>query len=380
MGPLTIGLVLDDSLDTSDGVQQYVLTLGHWLTEQGHVVHYLVGQTKRQDLRNVHSLSRNVGVRFNGNRMSVPLPASKSALRQLLARERFDVLHVQMPYSPFMAGRLIKLAPPGTAVVGTFHVAPHSLVVGLANRILRLMVGGSLRRFDHVMSVSRVAQSFAKQTFNIESTVVPNMAPLGAFYNAQPLPQYETVRTVVFLGRLVQRKGCMHLLRAVHRLQAAGTLGGEHVRVIICGTGPLEGSLKKYVREHKLEGIVEFAGRVTEEDKPRYLASGDVVVFPSTGGESFGIVLLEGMAASRGVVLGGNNPGYASVLEPRPQALFDPKNEPAFATLLADMLDDAKARQQARAWQRQYVQRFDAPVVGAQILEVYQTALHKHRT
>jgi phosphatidylinositol alpha-mannosyltransferase len=72
---LTIGFVFDDSLDKPDGVQQYVLTLGDWMKKQGHSVHYLVGATTRDDIANVHSLSRNMRVAFNGNRMSVPLPS-----------------------------------------------------------------------------------------------------------------------------------------------------------------------------------------------------------------------------------------------------------------------------------------------------------------
>jgi len=379
MNPLKIGLVLDDSLDTTDGVQQYVLTVGQWLRAQGHTVHYLVGQTKRTDIPNVHSLSRNIGVRFNGNRMSVPLPAGKRAIRELLAREQFDVLHVQMPYSPFLAGRVIRAAGKQTAVVGTFHVAPHSRLVHVANQVLAMWARRSLRRFDSVVSVSKVAQAFARQTFRIETTVLPNTAPLAAFYDAPPFPQYNRVQTIVFLGRLVERKGCLHLLRALTHLQAAGTLAGERVRVIICGGGPLEASLKRYVQERGLDQIVEFAGRVTESDKPRYLASADIVVFPSTGGESFGIVLLEAMAAARGVVLAGNNPGYAAVMEPRPQSLFDPQDEPAFATLLTDMLQNPATRQQAHEWQKEYVRQFDVPEVGRGILALYTSALHKRR-
>jgi phosphatidylinositol alpha-mannosyltransferase len=379
MQTLKIGLVLDDSLDSTDGVQQYVLTLGDWLSSQGHEVHYLVGQTKRQDIPHLHSLSRNMGVRFNGNRMTMPLPASKRKIRALLAAEKFDVLHVQVPYSPFLAGRIVKAASKNTAVVGTFHILPVSPVVRLANRLLRLLVWRTLRRFDQIMSVSSAAQTFVQNIYHTESVVVPNTAPLQAFYHAKPFPEYSNVQTIVFLGRLVERKGCMYLLRAVHSLHAAGTLAGEDVRVIICGGGPLDSALKQYVREHDLGRIVTFAGRVSEADKPRYLASADVVVFPSTGGESFGIVLLEAMAAARGVVLAGDNPGYASVMAPRPQALFNPKHIPSFATLLADALEDKNSRLQARAWQAQYVRQFDVTAVGIRVVAEYTSALHKRQ-
>ena len=111
-GSVKIGLVLDDSLDRTDGVQQYVLCVGQWLQLRGHEVYYLTGETTRTDPKRIHSLSRNVKVRFNGNQLSVPLPASYSKLRRLLTQLDLDVLHVQVPYSPFMAGRLLRLVGP----------------------------------------------------------------------------------------------------------------------------------------------------------------------------------------------------------------------------------------------------------------------------
>ena len=104
---MKIALVLDDSLDKPDGVQQYVLTLGSWLTSQKHEVHYLVGATSRKDIPNVHSLSANMRVRFNKNRASMPMIANRKAIRALTEKEKFDVLHVQMPYSPLLAGKII---------------------------------------------------------------------------------------------------------------------------------------------------------------------------------------------------------------------------------------------------------------------------------
>ena len=75
---LRIGLVLDDTLDTTDGVQQYVLTLGKWLSQHGHEVHYLVGESRRDDIANIHSMARNIKVRFNRNRLSIPLLPAKT--------------------------------------------------------------------------------------------------------------------------------------------------------------------------------------------------------------------------------------------------------------------------------------------------------------
>lgn len=374
-----IAFVLDDSLDKTDGVQQYVLTLGTYLASLGHTVHYLVGETIRTDIPNVHSLSKNVKVRFNQNRMSMPLPASKKRIRELLSREEFDIIHVQMPYSPMLAGRIIRAAGLLTGVVGTFHVAPHSKFVHFANSLLRLVTGKSLSRFDEIISVSRVAQDFAWETFRVESAVIPNTLNLAPFYDRNPFQQYKKSTNIVFFGRLVERKGCQYFLRAINRLHAGKSLPAG-TKVIVCGTGPLEQNLKAYVKQHRLEDFVEFAGFVEEKDKARYLAGADVAVYPSTGGESFGIVLLEGMAAARGVVIAGNNPGYASVIGERPDVLFDPTDEEQFARKIQKYLEAPDERLKAHNWQQQFVRQFDVPNVADEITVAYDEALHKRRS
>jgi len=366
-----IGFVLDDSLDKTDGVQQYILTLGQWMRHQGHEVHYLVGHTERDDIPHIHSLSRNIQMHFNQNRMSTPLPASKKAIRELLDREQFDALHVQMPYSPFMAGRVIKAAPKTTKIIGTFHIIPFSWVEKLATRLLGLILWNTLRRFDAIYSVSEPARRFAKRSFGVKSTVLPNVVNASAFHAGRHIRKYDDGKiTIVFLGRLVSRKGCMYLLQALESLHQKHLL--TNVRVLICGKGQLLPELEAYVHDHHLSTIVHFVGFVSEEDKPHYLATADIAVFPSTGGESFGIVLIEAMAAGSGVVLGGNNIGYASVLHDRPELLIDPIDTAAFAKTLKHFITSRRARQSAKKWQQEHVKQYDVAVVGKILLEHYE--------
>ncbi len=347
---LKIGLVLDDGLDKPDGVQQYILAIGGWLQGQGHEVRYLVGQTSRTDIAGVHSMSRNIRMRFNGNRMSIPLPTSRSRLRKFLQKEKFDILHIQVPYSPFMGHQLIMTADPvRTAIVGTFHIAPSNKLVSVGNRGLGVWLYRSLKRFDAMLSVSPAAADFARQTFRVESTISPNVIDYGRFHAAKPLDRYAGSRvTILFLGRLVPRKGCLQLLKAVNGL--AGRQDLPDFRVVICGTGPLEQQLRNYVDGHKLGNIVEFAGFVSEADKPRYYAAADISVFPSNGGESFGIVLLEAMASGRAAILAGDNSGYRSVLSTRSELLFDPGNPDELAARLETYLKDEALRKDIQRW------------------------------
>lgn len=371
---MKIGLVLDDTLDTPDGVQQYVLAVGTWLSNQGHDVHYLVGATTRTDIPGVHSLGRNIKVRFNGNRMSIPLPASRRRLRAFLAAERFDVLHVQVPYSPFLAGRLITTAPSATAVVGTFHILPYSRAVAFANRLLALLNRSSGRRFDRMLAVSAPAREFARNVYGYDADVLPNPINLAQFSNV--VSDSESLN-VVFLGRLVERKGAQYLLQAVAYIREHGLYQGDF-HVYIGGKGALRPQLEKYVQAQGLEETVTLMGFIDEAHKALFLAQGDVIVYPSTGGESFGIVLLEAMAAGRGVVLGGNNPGYASVLQPYAAQLFDPLDVQGLAEKIAWYLDRPAEREAAAGTQKAYVQHFDIGVVGARLLQVYAHALQTH--
>jgi phosphatidylinositol alpha-mannosyltransferase len=376
---LRVGFVLDDGLDNPDGVQQYILSVGQWLESQGHVVRYLVGQTSREDIPGVHSMSRNMRVSFNGNQGgTMPLPASTRKIRRVLKSERLDVLHVQVPYSPFMGHKVIMNASPKTAVVGTFHIAPNNKLVDIGNRALGIWLMRSLKRFDTMLSVSQAAADFASDTFRVKSEISPNVIDYGRFHRARPLKAYSDKRlTILFLGRLVPRKGSLQLLKAIKLLSERNDL--PEFRVVLCGTGPLESHLRRYIDDNGLADTVEMAGFVSEKDKPRYYASADVSVFPSTGGESFGIVLLEAMASGKSAILAGDNQGYRSVLVSRPELLVDADDTRSMAVRLAQYLQDDRFRREVAKWGEDFTGSFDVNVVGKQLVAIYEEALHKRR-
>lgn len=373
---LKIGLVFDDSLDKPDGVQQYILSIGQWLSGQGHDVHFLVGSTARQDLANVHSLSRNINVRFNGNRMSMPLPTSKRNIKTFLELQNFDVLHVQLPYSPYLAHRIIKAAGNDTAIIGTFHIFAEGWLAITGTKLLKLWLNSSLKRFDNIVSVSKAAADFADKNFGIKTNILPNVIDYQRFASAQPLEKYDdNVLNILFLGRLVPRKGCMVLLEAINLIKFDNTL--PKFRVLLCGKGPLAPKLVEYSNKNRLNQLVEFVGFVSEDDKPKYYASADISVFPSSGGESFGIVLLEAMACGKSDVLAGNNPGYSSVIYDNSEQLFDPLDAQKLAVKIRQHLMQPEIRIKAQKWGQEYSATFDTKIVGAKLLEIYHQALRK---
>lgn len=372
---LRIGLVFDDTLDSNDGVAQQVKRLGEWLTKNGHHVVYLCGESRLESWAGgkVYSLARNIRVKFNGNSLSMPLVSHSSAIRKALAAERLDILHVQVPYSPLMAQRVIKRAYKTTAVVGTFHILPSGLLADWGSRLLGLVQRYSLKKFDAMTSVSSSAAGFASRNFGIKSIVIPNMINVDSFQQPKTTPR--TDERIVFLGRLVKRKGCAQLIKAF-ALVSKERLSSQ---LVIAGDGPEREALEKLVAKLHLQARVRFLGFIKENDKAGLLASAAVACFPSLYGESFGVVLIEAMAAGAGIVLAGDNPGYRTVMEQQPKLLIDPANANLFAERLAELMEDKNLSNRLHIWQNQHVKEYDVNVVGRRILDVYRQAIAKRQ-
>ncbi|WP_062070137.1 glycosyltransferase family 4 protein [Demequina sediminicola] len=368
---MKIAFVLDDSIDRPDGVQQYVLTLGAFMERAGHEVHYVCSDATRTDVR-VHSLARNTGVRFNGNDLRVPLPTSRTALRVFLDQQRFDVIHVQIPHSPLFASRVVDEARAiqgrSVRIVGTFHILPDGTVSEYGTRALGWLQRNNLRKFDEFCAVSQPAAEFAQRSFGITPQVIPCSIDTSLFADAVPAERDSDRLRITFLGRLVERKGAAELIAALAALPVELR---DRLEVRIGGKGPMLELLQTSVAQSALRDIVTFDGFVSEEDKPGYYASADIAAFPATGGESFGIVLIEAMASGAGVVFGGANPGYLTVLGDRPEVSVDARDTTAFSAALARLIEDDALRAELHAEQAERVMRFDVETVGAQILELY---------
>jgi len=367
--PLRVSFIYDDSLDGSEGVAQYVKTLGTWLSGRGHSVSYFVGETKIRSFGGspVFSLAKNFKVTFNANKLSVPFPAKGSDIKAAIKDARPDVVHIQMPHSPLMAAKVINRLPATTARIGTFHIFPASKLVSIGSRLLRAAYLGNLSKIDKVVSVSPAAQSFAKSAFGLSTEVVPNMVDTSLFKTTTA----NIPGRIVFLGRLVPRKGAKQLIEAF----ALITSRFPEAELIIAGAGAQSDELKELCAKLGLEKKVQFPGFIKEEDKAPLLASAAVACFPSLYGESFGIVLIEAMAAGSGVVIGGNNPGYTTVLNDRPQLLIDPTHTAEFADRLATMLEEKAQAAAHHKWQTEEVGKYDVNVVGAKMESIYFEAI-----
>lgn len=224
------------------------------------------------------------------------------------------------------------------------------------------------------MSVSATAAAFAQRTFGIDdSAVVPDMVDLDLM---RPLWAAETKRRadeprLAFVGNLVSRKGVADLVEAfaqLHRLHPSSSL-------CIAGDGPLRPAIETLVRRRDLHGAVSLLGTVSESEKAKLLGEADIACFPSRHGESFGVVLLEAMAAGTGLVVGGDNPGYRELMGAHPETLIDPRDTTAMAKRLSRLLTDDSHRARLHAWQQELVRNYDASLITDRVLAVYRQAI-----
>jgi|GEM_PF-3245305 len=222
-----------------------------------------------------------------------------------------------------------------------------------------------LKRFGKIVSVSPAAAQFARDAYHIESQVVPNAVEIKRFLSK---PKFDSrIKKIVFLGRLVERKGASQLVDAFALLLKSD----PEARLVIAGDGPKRAALEAKVSKLGIGKQVEFLGYIDEIAKPQLLAEADIACFPSLYGESFGIVLIEAMAAGSRVILAGDNPGYRSVLGQQPELLIDPSQTTRFAERLHLLLSDQDKIARLHEWQQASVPQYDIGIVGTRLVSIY---------
>ncbi|MDA0179290.1 glycosyltransferase family 4 protein [Solirubrobacter phytolaccae] len=362
---MRVGLVYEGDLDADEGVAHYVRTLAAGLRAANHDVTLLTAGPRPggcADFPGGYSLAREVRVPINGNHVSVAWRASSTAIRRAIRDAPLDVLHIHVPHSPVLTGAMLRRLAPSTAVVATCHMTTSRVPTVLATRLWRRANRRSLARIDTSIAVSTTAAKYAREVFGVTPRVIPAMIEAR---QAQGTP--ERAAHVLFVGRLVPRKGAETLIEAfaaLPRPHAGCTL-------VIAGDGPLRPALERRVRRLGIQARVTFAGHVTEAAKFELLAAADIACFPSSDGESFGVVLLEAMAAGGCVVLAGDNPGYSEVLDNHADLLVE---SGTLTARLDTLLADQALRERLCEWQQEHVQRFTVPTVLPQILDVYRQA------
>ncbi len=362
---MKIGLVTPYIYPLPGGVNEHVRYLYDNLRLRGHDVRIISsthGLQKRSE-GDVIRLGLGFSVPTNGSVGTLTISHRYPELvREVLDRERFDLLHFHEPFVPFLS--LVLLRESRSVNVATFHAyAGWSPSYEFGRR----MLGGFARRLHGRVAVSAAARHFIETYFPGEYKVIPNGVDISRFEGLRPVERWrDGTQNVLFVGRFEDRKGLTHLLKAYRLLRRQGCA----CRLLVIGSGPQEREVRRYLATRRLGGV-ELLGRVSDDEKARYFATADVYVSPATGRESFGIVLLEAMAAGAPIVCSDIH-GYKGVVRRNIEALLVPPGDHrALARAIAELLADEERREQMRQASRQRVRQFSWESITAKVDDYY---------
>ncbi|MEW1637296.1 glycosyltransferase family 4 protein [Streptomyces sp. NPDC093801] len=361
---MKIGIVCPYSWDVPGGVQFHIRDLAEHLIRLGHEVSVLAPADDETPLPPyVVSAGRAVPVPYNGSvaRLNFGF-LSAARVRRWLHEGVFDVIHIHEPASPSL-GLLSCWAAQGP-IVATFHTSnPRSRAMIAAYPILQ----PALEKISARIAVSEYARRTLVEHLGGDAVVIPNGVDVDFFAKADPNPEWGGT-TLGFIGRIDEpRKGLPVLMAAFPRIVREC----PDVRLLVAGRGDEEEAVASLPAE--LRSRVEFLGMVSDEDKARLLRSVDVYVAPNTGGESFGIILVEALSAGA-AVLASDLDAFAQVLDQGAAGeLFANEDADSLAAGAIALLRDPARRAELSARGSAHVRRFDWSTVGADILAVYET-------
>lgn len=354
-GPLRVGMVCPYSLSVPGGVQAQVLGLAGVLRRQGVEVRVLAPCDGPPPTTYVTPLGNSLPTSGNGSVVPIaPDPSCQLRTIRALTDEVFDVLHLHEPFAPgpTQTALVVNTAP----IVATFHAAGDSM----GYRYLRRPILKMGERIDHRVAVSKDARELAHRYIGGSYEVLFNGVELAA-YRTQP-PRPAVGPTIFFLGRHEERKGLGVLLAAVQQLPA-------DVRVWVAGTGPDTARLRA---QYAADTRVEWLGRVSDDDKVALLRGATVFCAPSLHGESFGVVLVEAMAAGTAVVASALD-GYRNVATDGVDALLVPPGDvEALARALGRALVDARLREHLVAAGTARAEGFSMDSLATRYVAIYE--------
>ena len=361
-----IGIVCPYGWDTPGGVQSHVGDLAQYLIRQGHFVSVLAPAIDEDNLPDyVSSAGRPIAIPYNGAVARVLFgPIAFSRVRQWISNGNFDVLHLHEPAIPSIS--LLACWAAEGPMVGTFHAAAKRQKVTFA---VAPILEPVIEKLTARIAVSEAARETLTEHLETDAIVVPN-GIYADLYRDGVIDQRWTGNTLGFIGRFEEkRKGLDVLVAALPTIisQFPG------LKVFVAGPGDAQEVLKEI--EPHLHSRFEFLGRISESEKANFLASVGLYIAPNTGGESFGIILAEALAAGASVIAS-DIPAFDSLLGHGAYGtLFASEDSHDLSQKVIALLGDEKGRKEIARRGKSYAQEFNWDVVAEKIYDVYEMAM-----
>lgn len=363
-----IGMVSPYGWDTPGGVQIHIKELAEYFIALGHEVSVIAPVSDESAITEpwLISAGRPLALPFNGAIARVAFgPVATSRVRQWIATNNFDLLHLHQPEVPSLS--LLACWSAEGPMVGTFHTAaPKQRSLVAVSPILEPII----EKLSARIAVSEMARATLREHFQTDAVVIPNGLDTSKFASAAPNIETSEKRSIGFLGRFEEpRKGLNVLFSALPAIVRAI----PDITFRIAGPGDPDAVLKGL--PSVLRGHVEFLGRLTESEKAAFLTSVDLYVAPNTGGESFGIILIEAMAAGAAIVAS-DIPAFAEVLQGGEFGrLFTSESPESLAHEVIALLSKPEKIRENSAAVKIAARRYDWSNVAAEISDVYEAAL-----
>ncbi len=371
---MKIGLVCPYNIAIGGGVQEIVRAMQTELARREHDVVIITPQPR------VPYVDEGRKVIFLGSAADVKTPLNTTSqfsasvltdeIDSMLEREQFDLLHFHEPWVPVLSRQILSRSK--AVNVATFHaMLPDTRVAQTVSKVFTPYTKPMLRHIDAFTAVSEGAAEYLLGLADVPVEIIPNGVDLKHYRRRTAAkPAADGTKTIFYVGRLEGRKGVKYLIRAFAQLQARE----PHMRLKIAGAGPDREKLEQEVATLGCKHV-EFLGLIDDATKVRLLHEADLFCAPSPYGESFGLVLLEAMAAGL-VTVAGDNPGYEAVMQGLGRlSLVNPEDITLFAHRLQLLLFDEDLRGLWQKWAKDYVRQFDYPKVVDRYEAVYNAAL-----
>lgn len=359
------------------GVTNHIDHLAAQFRSWGHTVRVIAPCSTPDRIadENFIPMGRPVPIPSGGSVARVSLSVwLRPKIKALLRQEAFDVIHLHEPFAGFVTLSALSMTNSVDSVrIATFHTYRGTRLYKMGGSKL---VTRYFRRLNGRIAVSVPAYQFISRHFPGQYEIIPNGIQVDEFACAEPFPHLQDGKiNLLFLGRLNEkRKGLKYLLSAYSRLK----WDWPNLRLLVVGPGKPDDDSYRIMSERNLQDVV-FVGRVSDQDKARYYKSAHIYCSPATGKESFGIVLLEAMAAGVPVVAS-DIEGYSNVVtHGREGLLAPPRDDAALASAISVLLKDPGLCARLGAAGRQRADEFRWERVASWVMDYYRTCLDARR-
>jgi phosphatidylinositol alpha-mannosyltransferase len=345
-------------------VQVHIRDLARLLIKEGHFVSVLAPVNDEEAIEDdfVVAAGRPIAIPYNGAVARVLFgPVAASRVRQWIAENDFDLLHIHEPAIPSLGLLACSLAE--GPIVGTFHVAAERVRIAFA---IVPIVGPIIERLRARIAVSEVARNTLRTHVDTDAVVIPNGIDLKSFQGAKPRLEWQLGKTIGFIGRFDEkRKGLSVLIEAIPAIVA------QHPDLRILVAGPGDGEEVLELIDPEFRSRITFLGMLSEDEKRQFFKSIDLYIAPNIGGESFGIILAEAMATGT-AILASDLDAFRFVLADGEWGMLFKTGDASDLALKASALLANPERMALLASRSQRgAERFDWPNVAKQILDVY---------